>query len=78
MRRNTLADFERKILTQYYGRNRQCGRPVGTQCSMGLGRNPLINGLIQHTFKLNILFVEKIIVIHFDQRNFFPVDPNSP
>ena len=36
---------------QYYGRSRQCGRPVGAQCSMGLGRNPLINGLIQHTFK---------------------------
>ena len=34
-----------------YGRSRQCGRPVGAQCSMGLGRNPLINGLIQHTYK---------------------------
>ena len=28
--------------------------------SMGFGPNPLINGLIQHTFKLNILFLEKI------------------
>ena len=51
---------------QYYGRNRQCGRPVGAQCSMGLGLNPLINGLIQHTFKLNFLFVEKLTVIPFD------------
>ena len=28
--------------TQLYGRSRQCGRPIGAQCSMGLGRNPLI------------------------------------
>ena len=38
---------------QYYGRSRQCGCPVGARCSMGLGKNPLINSLIQHTFKLN-------------------------
>ena len=44
--------------SQYYGRSRQCGCPVGDQCSMGLDRNPLINGLIQHTFKLNFLFVK--------------------
>ena len=51
---------------QYYGRSRQCGRPVGARCSMGLGRNLLINGLIQHTFNLNFLFVEKFTVIPFD------------
>ena len=49
-----------------YGRSRQCGRPVGARCSMGLGRNPLIHGLIQHAFKINFLFVEKIQVIPFD------------
>ena len=27
---------------------------------MGFGPNPLINGLIQHTFKLSILFFRKI------------------
>ena len=52
--------------TQFYGRSRQCGRPVGAQLSMGLGRNPLINGLILHTFKINILFVEKFTVILYD------------
>ena len=39
----------RQMLTlaaQYCGRS----RPVGAQWSMGLGRNPLINGLVQHTF----------------------------
>ena len=30
-------------ITRLYGRSRQCGRPVGAPCSMGLGRNPLIN-----------------------------------
>ena len=52
--------------SQFYGRSRQCGRLVGAPCSMGLGRNPLINGLIQHTFKINFLFVEKFPVIPFD------------
>jgi hypothetical protein len=33
---------------------------------MGFGPNPKINGLIPHTFKLNILFLEKFTVIHFD------------
>ena len=37
------------MVTQFYGCSRQCGRPVGARCSMGLGRIPLINGLIQHT-----------------------------
>ena len=50
---------------QLYGRSRQCGRPVEARCSMRLGRNPLINGLIQHTLKLNILLVEKFTAIHF-------------
>ena len=45
---------------QLYGCSRQCGRPVWARCSMGFGPNPLINGLIQHTFKLNILFFRKI------------------
>ena len=60
----------RKILKNWvsclYGRSTQCGRSVGAQCSMGLRQNPLINGLIQPTFKLNILFLEKITVIPFD------------
>ena len=51
---------------QLYGRSRQCGCSVGARCSIGLGRNPLKNVLIQHTFKLNILFVEKFIVIHLN------------
>ena len=29
----------------------------------GIGPHPLINGLIQHTFKINFLFVEKFPVI---------------
>ena len=45
--------------------SRQCSRPVLDQCSMGFGPNPLINGLILNTFKLNILFLEKFTVIHF-------------
>jgi len=51
---------------QFYGCSRQCGRLVRARCSMELGWNPLINGLIQHTFKFNILFLEKFTVIHFD------------
>ena len=46
--------------------SRQCSRPVLAQCSRGFGPNPLINGLILHTFKLNILFLEKFTEIHFD------------
>ena len=53
-------------LAQLYGCSRPCSRPVLAQRSMGFGPNPLINGLIQHTFKLNILFLEKFTVIHFD------------
>ena len=40
---------------QLYGCRRQCSRAVLAWCSMGFGLNPLINRLIQHTFKLNIL-----------------------
>ena len=58
--------------TQFYGRNRQCGHPVGAQCSMGLGRNPLINGLIQHTFKINFLLVAKIPSNTFQLDKTFP------
>ena len=47
---------------QFYGRIRQCGRLVRAQCSMGLGRNPIINSLIQYTFKINFVFVEKFPV----------------
>ena len=46
--------------TQLYECSRQCSRPVLAQCSMGFGPNPKINGLIQHTFKLNIFFFGKI------------------
>ena len=53
-------------ITQSYGHSTQCGRPVGARCSMGLGRNPLINGSIQHTFKLNFLLVEQFTVIPLD------------
>ena len=52
--------------TQLYGCSRQCGCPVGARCSIGFGPNPLINGLIQHTFKFNIFFLEKFKVIHCD------------
>ena len=45
---------------------------------MGLAHNPLINGLIQHTFKKKILFVEKFPVIPFDYMKLFPVDHKSP
>ena len=53
-------------VSQFYGCSRQCGRPVQARCLMELGRNPLINALIQHTFKLNILFLEKFNIVHFD------------
>ena len=64
--------------SQLYGCRRQCGRPVGARCSMGFWPNTLINGLIQHTFKLNILLLEKITVIHFDWTKLFPVHHKSP
>ena len=50
-------------IPQFYGRS---GRPVRARCSMGLGRKPLLNGLIHHTFKISFLFVEKFPVIPFD------------
>ena len=46
--------------------SRQCSRPVLARCSMGFGPNPLINGLNLPTIKLNILFLEKFTVMHFD------------
>ena len=52
--------------TQFYDCSRQCVCPVGARCSMGFGRYPLINALIQHNFKINFLFLEKFIVISFD------------
>ena len=58
--RHVCSCLFNEMITQYYGRIRQWGRPVGARYSMGLGRNPLINGLIQHTFNLNFLFVEKL------------------
>ena len=61
-RRGSPVD-DRPQLNEY---SRQCSRPVLARCSMGFGPNPLINGLILHTFKLNILFLEKFTVIHFD------------
>ena len=54
------------VIPQFYGRSRQCSRLVGAKCSMGLGRNPLINGLIQHTLKINFLFIEKFTAIPLD------------
>ena len=64
--------------SQLYGCSGQGGRLVGARCSMGFGLNPLINGLIQHTFKLNILVLEEFTVIHFDYTHFFPVHHKSP
>ena len=55
-----VSNLSSTSAAQLYGCSRQCGRPVGARCSMGFGPNPLINGLIQHTFKFNILFLEKI------------------
>ena len=43
--------------TQLYGRSRQCGRPVGALIEWEFHSNPLIIGLIQHTFKINLLYV---------------------
>ena len=54
------------VVAQLNECSRQCSRPVLARCSMGFGPNPLINGLILHTFKLKILFLEKLTVIHFD------------
>ena len=48
--------------TQSYGRSRQCGRPVGALIEWEFHSNPLINGLIQHTF-MNLLFVENFQMI---------------
>ena len=62
---SNLDIFPLEALACLYGCSRQCGRPVGAPCSMGLGRNPLINGLIQHTFKFNFLLVEKIHINTF-------------
>ena len=45
---------------------------------VGLGRNPLLNDLIQQTFKLNFFFVEKFTVIPFDETKLFLDDHNSP
>ena len=53
-------------MAQFYGCSRECGHPVGAQGSMGVGRNTLITGLIQHNFKLNFYFLEKFTVIPFD------------
>ena len=64
--------------TQLYGCSRQCSRPVLARCSMGFTPNPLINGLILHTFKLNILFLEKCALIHFDWTNFLSFHHKSP
>ena len=43
-------------VTQLYGRSRQCGRPVGALIEWEFHSNPLINGLIQHTFKINFFY----------------------
>ena len=59
-------------LAQFYGRSRQYGCPVETQCSIGLGSNPLIIGLIQPISKLNFLFLEKKIQLYLlTRQNFF-------
>ena len=73
-----LTLHPQKLPHTIYGRSRQCGRPVGAGCSMGLGRNLLINGLIQHTFKIFFLYVEKFTVIPFYWTKLFPVDKKSP
>ena len=54
--RGTSNHYLNCCSTQFYGCSRKCGRPVRARCSMELGLNPLINGLIQLTLKLNISF----------------------
>ena len=61
-----------------YGCSRQAGRPVGALIEWEFHSNPLINGLIQHTFKINLLFVENFQVIPLDYTQLFPVDHKSP
>ena len=41
--------------SRLYGRSRQWSRPIGSRCSMGLGRNPQKNGLIQQTLKFTVI-----------------------
>ena len=47
-----------KVFTHVYGCSRRCGGPVGAVIEWEVHFNPLINGTIQHTFKINLLFVE--------------------
>ena len=78
--RNTHFQRSKKTSSQraqFYGRSKQCGCPVGARCSMGLGWYPLMNSLIQHTFKINFLFVEIFPILHFDLTKLFPVDQKS-
>ena len=61
-----------------YGCSRQCGRPVGPLIEWEFHSNPLINGLIQHTFEMNLLFVEHFQMIPLDYMQLFPIDHKSP
>ena len=63
---------------QLYGCSRQCSHPVLARCSMGFGPNPLMKGLIQHTFKLNILFLEKFTIIHCYKTKLLSFHHKSP
>ena len=49
----TSVNMYCRVKAQLYGRSRQCGRPVGALIEREFHSNPLINGLIQHTFKMN-------------------------
>ena len=72
------GDHLNTVQAQLYGCSRQCSRPALAQCSMGFGPNALIKGLIQHNFKLNILFKRKFTVIHFDQTKLLSFHQKSP
>ena len=69
--KTSIEYFPHLTNEQLYGCSRQFGRPVGAWCSMGFGPNPLIKRLIQHTFKLKILFLENFTVIYFDKTKLF-------
>ena len=56
-------------VTQFYDFSRQCGRPVGAQCSIGFGRYPLINGV--KTILLTLFFFKIPDLVH--RRTLAPV-----
>ena len=51
---------------------------IGAVIEWEFHSNPLINGLIQHSFKIHLLFVEHFYVVPLDYTKRFPVDHKSP